>query len=388
MASKRKIMIVTGEVSGDTHAAMLVRAIRDSAPHVDFEFFGSAGSKLRNLGVEAVVNAEELAVVGVFEIARLLPMFVKTFQKLKTAAVKQLPDVVILVDFPEFNLKLAKTLKKKGFKIVYYISPQLWAWRKYRVNAIRKYVELVISILPFEKEWYANHGVGHVEYVGNPLMQNVHVNSSKADFCRHHGLNETETIIALLPGSRHTEIVRILPVMLKAAAKLAADRADLQFLIAAANESNVADIEIAIKNARTAGVRLPSALKVIKGAAYDILNASDAAAVTSGTATLEAGIIGTPMVIVYKLSWLNYHLFKPLTSVEHIGLINLIAGKRLARELLQDEFTADSLKAELLRLLDKEVNFTMRADLKTVTDRLDGGDGAKLAAELILQVIG
>ena len=387
MAQKRRIMIVAGEVSGDTHAAQLVSSMREAAPRVEFEFFGSAGPKLRDCGVDAVVNPDDFAVVGVLEIARLLPMFLRAFVKLKLAAVERKPDVVILVDFPEFNLKLAKALKKRGFKIVYYISPQLWAWRKYRIATIRRYVDLVISILPFEKEWYRTYGVDHVEYVGNPLAKEVYPRMSKLEFCGLHKLDARSPVIALLPGSRRTEIVRILPVMLESVAKITADRPDIQFLIAAANTRHMPDIELALKNAASAGVGIPKSIKVIDGAAYDVLNASDAAAVTSGTATLEAGIIGTPMVIVYKLAALNYLLFKPLVSVDQVGLINMIAGRRIVKELIQNDFTAESLAAELTRLLDISVNIAMREVLEVASAKLGAGGASKRAAEAILNLL-
>ena len=387
MTKNCKIMLVVGEASGDTHAAMLVRSIREVAPHVNFEFFGSAGPKLREIGVEAVVNADDLAVVGVPEIARLLPMFLRTLRKLKSAANERKPDIAILVDFPEFNLKLARSLKKQGCKVVYYISPQLWAWRKYRVRTIRKYVDLLISILPFEKKWYAEHGVSHVEYVGNPLSQNVSPTMSKGDFCALHDISNMVPIVALLPGSRRTEISRILPVMLAAAAEVEAELPDVQFLIASANERCTGIIDTAIKNAIKAGSRMPGNMKVIEGATYDVLSAADAAAVTSGTATLETGIIGTPMVIVYDIAPLNYHLFKPLISVDFIGLINLIAEKRVANEFIQDDFTAETTKAELLRLLEPETNAAVRAELKIAADKLGHGGASKRAAEAILRVL-
>ena len=285
----------------------------------------------------------------------------------------------------------------------------------------------MITILPFEKDWYAKQGVTHVEYVGSPLAMEVHSNVSKEDFCRKHDLKLDRPIISLLPGSRHKEIVRILPVMLTAASKMAEGDGDLQFVIASAapytlinaaefsanmseakargiwipgaggllkaleseeyKSLNTADANEAIERARTSGLRLPKILKVLEGETYDALNASDAAAVTSGTATLEAGIIGTPMAIVYKTSGLNYNLLEPLISVEHYGLINLIAGKRVAKELIQREFTAATLSTELLRLLEPAVNTSMRAELKAATGKLGHGGASMRAAEAIIKLI-
>ncbi len=200
-------------VSGDAHAAKLAAALRDAAPETRFEFFGATGEKMREAGVETIVNADQLAIVGLPEIARALPMFWRTFKTLKAAAIEKKPDAVILVDFPDFNLKLAKSLHKLGTKVVYYISPQLWAWRKYRAKTIANSVDLLLTILPFEKDWYAARGISHVEYVGNPLAKEVHSELTKAQFCAKHNLDANRPLIALLAGSRHKEIVKILPGM-------------------------------------------------------------------------------------------------------------------------------------------------------------------------------
>ena len=387
MTKARKIMIVAGESSGDTHAAKLVQAMREIEPETDIQFFGAAGPKMRSEGVEAVVESDGLSIVGLAEIAAALPIFMKAFKDLKTAAISRLPDVVILVDFPDFNLKLARSLKRRGFRVVYYISPQLWAWRKYRISSVQKNIDLMLTILPFEKDWYAKHGVENVEYVGSPLAREVHANVGRDEFCRKHGLAPNLPIVSLLPGSRHKEIVRILPVMLGAAVEISKQNNTVQFLIALASDRSRSDIENAIDDAVSSGLVLPDILKVIEAETYDALNASDAAAVTSGTATLEAGIIGTPMAIVYKTSALNYKLFEPLIDVPHYGLINLIAEKRIARELIQDEFTSQSLSDELLKLLEPTTNSAMRSELKIAADKLGQGGASKRAAEAVFNLL-
>ena len=383
MKTSRKIMIVAGETSGDSHAAKLVRAIRDAEPELDHIFFGAAGPKMREAGVEAVVEADGLSIVGLAEIGRALPKFLRAFRDLKNAAAERNPDAVILVDFPDFNLKLAKSLKKRGLKVIYYISPQLWAWREYRIRSIRKYVDLLITILPFEKDWYAAKGVTHVEYVGSPLAREVHSDRTRDEFCRDHDLDTTRPVISLLPGSRHKEIVRILPVMLEAAAEIGRSRADVQFVVCAASKASRSDIDSAIAVADCDDL----SLTVVENETYDAVKGSDCAAVTSGTATLEAGILGTPMVVVYKTSTINYALLEPLISVDHYGLINLIAGERVAKELIQHEFTSKTLSEELVRLLDPQVNATMRAQLHQTSDKLGHGGASKRAAEAILRLL-
>ncbi len=380
-------MIVAGEASGDAHAAKLVGALRENSPETAFEFFGATGQKMRDAGVETILNADNLAIVGLPEIARALPMFWKAFQKLKSEAVERKPDVVILVDFPEFNLKLAKTLKKRNFKIVYYISPQLWAWRKYRVGTIEKYVDLLLVILPFEKDWYAKQGIRHVEFVGNPLAREVYSRLTKKDFCQKHSLDSAEPIVALLPGSRHKEIARILPLLLETAALMAAKNPEIQFVIASSSKAKRSEIESIIEQSTRKKINLPKVLMTVAEETREVLNASDAAAVTSGTATLETAIIGTPLAVVYKTSGFNYKLLRPLISVEHFGLINLIARERLARELIQNDFTSAALAAELFRLLEPEINKRMRERLKETADALGGGGASKRAAEYTLNFI-
>ena len=384
MAAKAyKVMIVAGEASGDLHSAKLVNALREAAPDVEFEFFGGAGERMRVAGVEPVVKSDGLSIVGLLEIGRALPMFIRAFADLKKAAITRRPDVVVLVDFPDFNLKLARALKKRGLKVVYYISPQLWAWRQYRIRSIRNYVDSLISILPFEKDWYRGNGVNHVEYVGSPLAREVHANRDRETFCRDHGLDPGRPIVSLLPGSRHKEIVRIMPVMLDAAAKM---DDMIQFVVAVGSAKNLPDVTNAINRAKGRSTDLTNLTTVI-GETFDALNASDAAAVTSGTATLETAIIGTPMAIVYKTSALNYKLLRPLIDVEHFGLVNLIAGDRVATELIQDEFTPESLAAELERLVDPDENRRMRERLKETSDKLGHGGASRRAAELILKLI-
>ena len=382
-----KVMIVAGEASGDLHAAKLVNALHESSSDVSLQFFGAAGERMREAGVDPIVKSDGLSIIGLLEIGRALPMFMRAFQDLKRAAIERRPDVAVLVDFPDFNLKLAKSLTKLGIKVIYYISPQLWAWRQYRIRSIRKYVDLVISILPFEKEWYAKHGVEHVEYVGSPLAREVYPATDKETFCRRHDLDPDVTIVSLLPGSRHKEIIRILPFMLDAAARLADEKGDAQFVVAAGSANNASDIRRVLQSAASEGRRLPSRLVTVVGETFDALNASDAAAVTSGTATLETGIIGTPLAIVYKASTINYKLLRPLIDVEHFGLVNLIADERVAVELIQDDFTAETLANELRSLLRPEENKKMREALRAATDKLGHGGASKRAAQLVLQMI-
>lgn len=380
-------MIVAGEASGDAHAARLVMRLRESSPGAELEFFGATSHHLREAGVETVVNADNLSIVGLPEIAKALPTFWRAFQALKQEAMRRKPDAVILVDFPDFNLKLARALKKAGLKVIYYISPQLWAWRKHRARTIKKYVDLVLTILPFEKDWYAGQGIYHVEYVGNPLAREVYSTLTKEEFCAKHKLDAQKPIIALLAGSRHKEVARILPALLETASLMAEKNPDLQFINALAATRKAEEVEAAVRVVKRKKISLPENLVTVGGETREALNAADAAAVTSGTATLETAIIGTPMAIVYKTSSLNYKLLRPLISVPHFGLINLIARERLAQEFIQDEFTPAALAEELFRLMETETNQKMRARLKEVAGTLGHG-AARNAARAIWRELG
>lgn len=388
MAEKKyKIMVVAGEASGDAHAARVVERLRETAPDANFQFFGATGAKLRASGVETIVEADNFSIVGLPEIGRALPMFWRAFQKLKRAAIEKKADAVLLVDFPDFNLKLAKSLKKRGLKVIYYVSPQLWAWRGYRIGTIEKYVDLLLAILPFEKDWYAARGISHVEYVGNPLAREVVSTMTKEQFCTEHDLDPNKPIVALLGGSRHKEIVRILPVMLETAELMARKNPEIQFVNALAPNRNFAEVEAAKEKVFKNSNHLKANITTVHDETREALNAADAAAVTSGTATLETGIIGTPLAIVYKTSVLNYKMLRPLINVSHFGLINLIAQQRLAKELIQDDFTPENLAEELFRLLEPENNRTMRENLRRVSDTLGHGGAALRAAGHILNLL-
>jgi len=367
-------MIVAGEPSGDAHAAALVRALRE---HADIDFFGATGSLLRNAGVETIVNSDELAIMGIVEVGLVFQKFISAFRKLKTAAIERSPDAVILVDWPEFNLRLASSLHRRGLKVIYYISPQLWAWRPRRVNNVKRDIDLLLSILPFEVEWYKAHGVEHVEFVGHPLSGEVKARFGHEEFCRRNDLDAARPIIACLPGSRIKELQRILPPMLEASEQLRIARPDVQSMVVVAPSRTVGEIrEIA-----------SSGVKLIERQTREALGASDAAAIASGTAALEAALLETPMVVVYKESPINWHTLGRLITVPHYGLVNLVAGKEIAKELMQDDLTGDNLVSELLKLLEPRRNKVMRETLKDVSSRLGEPGASERAAEVILSFL-
>src|SRR5688572_21855847 len=225
-------MIVAGEPSGDAHAAALVNALQKKSSQS--EYFGATGPLMRAAGVETVVNSDELAIMGILEVARVFPKFVAAFRRLKAAAIERRPDAVILVDWPEFNLRLASSLHRRGLKVIYYISPQLWGWRPRRIKNIQRDVDLLLSILPFEAGWYKERGVNHVEYVGHPLAGEVTARFGREEFCRRNDLDPSRPIVSFLPGSRQKELERILPPMLDAIEELETARPEIQSIVVVA----------------------------------------------------------------------------------------------------------------------------------------------------------
>jgi lipid-A-disaccharide synthase len=375
-------LIVAGEPSGDAHAASLVRSLHGLSAGNDFKFFGSTGAQMRAAGVESIVKADELAILGLWEIGRALPKFWRAFGQLKQAAAQRKPDAAILVDWPDFNLRLARWLHRRGIPVIYYISPQLWAWRSHRARNIQRDVDLLLSILPFEKDWYAARGITNVEYVGHPLTGEVRAEYDRDEFCRRHNLDPSKPIVALLPGSRHKELVRILPPMLDGAALLKRHDENIQIVVVVAPNRSIEEAQ-SIAATHDAS---PSVL-FIHDETREALAAADAAAIASGTATLEAALLATPMVIVYKESTINWHALGSLITTEHYGLVNLIAGRRLATELIQDDFTGQSLAREILKLLDRNRNAEMRRELKKVTQRIGEAGASERAAHAILRFL-
>lgn len=370
-----KLMIVAGEPSGDAHAAALVNALR--AINSNLSFFGATGPLMRAAGVETVVNSDDLAIMGIVEVGRVFPRFIKAFRKLRDEAIQKSPDAVVLVDWPEFNLRLASSLHRRGLKVIYYISPQLWAWRPGRVSKIKENVDLLLSILPFEVDWYKAHGVEHVEFVGHPLSGEVQARFGREEFCRRNDLDPGRPIVSFLPGSRQKEVERILPPMLDAIEELRRVRPEVQPVVVVAPSRTIQDI----RSLDASGIA-----RVIQLQTREALASSDAAAVASGTATLEAALLETPMVVVYKESTVNWHTLGRLITVQHFGLVNLVAGKEIAKELMQDNLTGRNLAQELLKLLEPQRNASAREELKDVRQKLGDPGASQRAAELILSI--
>lgn len=384
MKNKRQLMIVAGEPSGDAHAADLVRALSATERDTRWNFFGATGPLLREAGVKTVVRSDDLAIMGIWEVGRVFRKFWRAFKLLKQAALENKPDAVILVDWPEFNLRLARTLHRNGIKVIYYISPQLWAWRSYRKRNVKRDVDLVLSILPFEKEWYSGKGIDQVEFVGHPLAGEVKPDYGRGEFCRLMELDPSQPIVSLLPGSRLKELQRILPIMLDAAVVISKLNSEVQFVLVVAPSRSISEAEQILANHR-ALIELKSRIRVVHHHTREALGASDVAAIASGTATLEAALLETPMVVVYRESRINWHVLGRLINTEHFGLVNLVAGERIVPELMQAKFTGAQLAEQLVKLLGDSANHAMRKRLAEVAQHLGEGNASQRAAERIVK---
>lgn len=370
------ILVVAGETSGDTHGAELVRALAAARSGLSFAGFG--GRRMREAGVEILEDPTAFASVGPLEAFARFRDYWRLFHRAKSALRTAKPDAVILIDFPDFNLRLAPHVKKAGLPLIYYISPQVWAWRQGRVKDISRLVDLMVVIFPFEKNFYESHHVP-VEWVGHPLVDVLDRQAPDRTAARAAlGFGPDETVVGLLPGSRESEFSRIFPSMRDAAHRLKAARPALRFALALGPDIS-AETEA---EARRAGE--PIGLSVFRGAAYPVLRAADAAWVASGTATLEAAILGTPMVVVYRVNPLTWAVARALVSVDHVGMVNLVAGRRIMPELLQGDANPENLARAMEALLDPESNRSARASLTALRGRLGEPGAAGRAAKVIL----
>ena len=366
------ILIVAGEASGDLHGSNLIKSLKEIDSSL--VLYGIGGEKMKSLGFDTIKDSRELAVVGISEVFFKLGKLYSAFNKLKRVLDEKRPDVVVLIDFPDFNLHFAKAVKKRGIPIVYYISPQVWAWRKGRGKKIARLVDKMLVIFPFEVDIYKKAGVD-VEYVGHPLAVTVSCQLSKNDALADIGMAQYPTV-ALLPGSRKHEIARLLPVMLEAAAMIKKEIKDVQFVLPAADT---------IENNFLMGFMSSNTqVKIVRGKLYEALKASDAAIAVSGTVTLETALMEIPMVIVYKLSFLTAIMGRIFVHINHAGLPNIVVGRRIVPELIQEDATPSAIAENSLRILkDKSERDKIISGLKEVGRKLGNRDASKNAAEKI-----
>ena len=383
-ASSARIMIVAGEASGDLHGASLARAILQMVPTVDL--FGVGGDNMQSAGVELIHHINRLAVMGITEVLGHLGEVRATLDSLTTVARERDVDAVVLIDYPDFNLTLARRLRKHipDVPIIYYISPQVWAWRRGRVNKIAQLVDRMLVILPFEKELYESVGL-EVDFVGHPLLDVIRLDNDRTTYSERHSLSSKDTWIGLIPGSRRTEVKRLLPPTLEAASSLLPHVEQPCFLIPV---SPALDITI-YESVLASFPNLRQRTYLIEDDYYPTVEHCRAAVVCSGTATLEAALVDTPMVVVYRTSWLTYTLAKSLVRVPHIALVNLIAEQRAVPELVQGEVTGSRIADELRTLLNDQVRRSaVQSALAKVRQRLGEAGASEVAARRVLQAVG
>jgi lipid-A-disaccharide synthase len=373
------VVLVAGEASGDLHGAALVRALRERRP--ELRAWGIGGPAMKEAGVTLLHSYEEFAVLGISEVVSRLPYFLRILGELGRLFATERPGLFIPIDYPDFNIRLAARARKAGVPVMYYISPQVWAWRASRVRTLARVVDRMVVVFPFEVPIYERAGVP-VTFVGHPLLDHPPERAPRSEVRARLGLTDERPLVAFLPGSRNQEIRRILPPLAGAARLLSASGVGVAVSRAPSVDRGAFDAAL------VAGAGAGPALPVWDGAAVDLAGAADVAVVASGTATLETGLTGTPPVVVYRMSPLTWWIARRLVRVEHVGLVNIAAGKRIAPELLQDEVTAGRVEGVVRELLDDPARrAAMRADLAALPGRLGGAGAAGRAADAALELL-
>ena len=369
-----RVMMIAGEASGDLHGAGVVRALRSL--HHTLDIYGVGGDRMQREGMQLVYHVNELSVMGFAEVVKQLPRIYSVEKTLEQLLKLKRPDVVVLIDYPGFNLRFARIAKQNGVPVVYYISPQVWAWRKSRIKKMKGTVDAMLVVFPFEEQMYREKGVD-AEFVGHPLLESLRTEFERENFFKRYGLDPRKRLVGILPGSRIQEIENIFPVMLSAARGIVAQD----------------DVNVAVGVAPTLEEKYfktmynVEGVHLITGATYDLMAHSDVAIVTSGTATLETALLGTPLIVVYKTSWLTYLIGRLFVRVKNIGLVNIVAGKQIVPEFIQHRATAGNLVREALRLLNDERAATdMREELSKLKGMLGERGASQRVAERILQM--
>ena len=376
----KRILIVAGEASGDLHGSNLVRALKRYDPGITVS--GIGGTHMKQAGVEILVPASEMAVVGLTEVLFRLGVILKARQTIKNM-LKSIPspDLLILIDYPDFNIHLASLAKRWKIPVLYYISPQVWAWRKGRINKLAKRVDRMAVILPFEEDLFREKGV-KVTYVGHPLLDAIPEHFSKEDTVGRLDHQNAAPVIGLLPGSRQEEIENTLPLMVKAVEIISSRYPQLECLLPVAPTVSVDLVQSFLTDSNTV-------IHISDVDIYRTLRTCDLALVASGTATLETAIMGVPMIVVYRVSPVTYWIGKRLVNVPYISLVNLVAGRQIVPELVQDEFNPEKLAEEAFRILeDRREREDMIQNLKAVKDRLGEGGASERTARLAIEMIG
>ncbi len=374
----KKILLVAGETSGDLHGSHLVEAIQRIDPEI--QFLGVGGEGLKKVGMKLLYHSQSLSVVGITEVFAKLGSVLKALWTLKASLKREKPDLVILIDFPEFNLRLARIAHRREIPILYYISPQIWAWRPNRIKLIARLVKKMVVLFPFEVPLYEAAGVD-VEWVGHPLLDIVKPTLPKERAFHQFGLDPKRRTVGLLPGSRRHEIERLLPPLLASAHLLQKEISDLQFVIPLAPGIPKTTLSFQMEN-----VSVP--VKVVEGFTYDVMNLCELLITASGTATLEGAILGKPTIVIYKVSIPSYWVGRALIRVDHIGLVNLVAEKEIAPELIQKDVNPRRIADEAFRILkDPLLSRKMSESMGEVRQKLGEPGAAERAAHIVTSLL-
>jgi len=366
-----QILISAGEASGDMYAARLAAALRARA---DVHLYGMGGPRMRDAGVELIADCAEVSLVGIVEIAKRLPALKRVWKRLIGESERRRPPFAILTDFPGFHLRLARALKRQGVQNIYFVCPQFWAWRPWRANLVRRRFVRGLCIFPFEQEWYRARGVP-ADFIGHPLVGNVAAKRTRAEFAAFFGLDAAKPIVVLLPGSRAGEIAHHMPPLMQSC-HLIQQSHPVQFVLALAPGMGKAQV--------AAYLRPEIPMHVIEDATYDALGAADLAIVSSGTATVEAALMDSPMIVIYRLAPVTAAIARWLVRTPVFSMVNLIAGKRVVPELIQKDFTPERVANEAIRLLDSpDARAEMRHGLANVREKLGPPGAIERAADII-----
>jgi len=372
------LLISAGEASGDMYAARLATALQK---RMDVALFGMGGPQMRAAGVDVITDYSEVSVVGITEILSHLPSLIRAMRRLVSEAERRKPPFAILTDFPGFHLRLARKLRPHGVRNIYYICPQFWAWRPWRVRIVRRRFAQALCIFPFEEAFFGGAGVP-TKFIGHPLVGAVQATQTREEFCRQHSLDPSQPIVTILPGSRRAELTQHMPVLREACAYINHVRFDrpAQFVVAAASAANIHELQ--------SGWPPQLTVRVVENQTYNALAAADVAIISSGTATIEAALLDVPMVVVYRVTPLTATLAKPLVRTSYFSMVNLIAARRVVPELIQDDFTVERILDETLRLLeDGPARRNLRAGLAEVRKRLGPPGAVDRAADAILHLL-
>ena len=374
-----KVLISAGEASGDLHAANLVKELKAIDPTVEVTAMGS--DKLRNAGANVVIDCADLAVVGLIEILVNYRKIKKAFNQLVEIIKQQKPDLLILVDYQEFNIKLAKVAKQYGVKVLFYIGPQVWAWRPNRVHKFRQRVDMMAVLFPFEVKYYEDANVP-VEFVGNPLVDEVYAEADKPTLLQRYALNSERQIIGLFPGSRRGEISKILPIQLETARFIKQRHPQVQFVLAVASTLEKSEIEKQCHEYQDLGISFAQDLP------YNVMSICDAIVTASGTATLEIGLMEIPSAITYRISPVSYAIFKRMVTIENVGLVNIVAEKEIVKEFIQNEAVPEKIGEEICRIIEQQnYRHDMVENLKKVKQKLGKQGGSKNVAQLAFKML-